>query len=80
LSDVVCAGDDHIMDPPCLSAVVPGTRDEAGKGWQTIRSDIFVRRVVNEYRIYRPVGADHFMDMYPGLKPRAEYSPFGTKG
>ena len=40
----------------------------------------FVRRLVNECRLYRPVGTDPFLDVNPGLKPRAEsLSPFGTK-
>jgi hypothetical protein len=30
--------------------------------------------------IFRPFRAGHCVDMFPGLKPRAEsYSPFGTK-
>jgi hypothetical protein len=75
----------HIIDPPCLSAIVLGIRDEGGKGAADDSFRRFVRRLVNECRLYRPVGADPFWDVNPGLKPRAEschpfgISPYGTK-
>jgi len=53
-----------------IAPCVRGVEDAKGAADESFR--YFVRRLVNEYRLYRPVvGADRFMDIYPGLKPRA---------
>src|ERR1700759_343981 len=68
------------VTPPCLSAVVLGTRDEGGKGRRINYFHARVRLWYPRRPGYRPFRAGRFSCRYLGLKPQAESSrPFGAE-